>query len=284
MKLSSAQRWHKGIALLLAAVSLLACGMPATPTPAPKSNPQPTATKRPPTPKPPTQKPPSAVTGGQPSSGAYSFPVPASPPVPFGDVMDIVFFGGTGGPGGAASCPCVNSTSSGAELTEFPPNTAVRVVVYESLGGSHGLYLAQWNLTTNAQGKATIKVSGRSPYKTYVYTVFDAQSGDKLAPRGVALIDVSQSSPTSCKAKDKTRLSVGMTARVTLNGESLFIRYGPYIVKNTVIAELPEGRQMKLLYGPECTSGYVWWLVRTEKYNGWVAEGKKGEWYIEPVK
>lgn len=216
------------------------------------------------------------------SSGNFNFSLPSDPKVPNGDIIDIATFLGTGG--GPIGCPCVEIKSTGVAFTDFPPNVNAIVVVYEYLDGTTGLYLNHWSIGMDSNGYAFAQVSGQNAFKKYAYIVYDATTMERIGPSGLGVIDIDDLDQASgCPGTIKTRMSVGMIARVTLNGESLNIRYSPNIMKTSIIAELPEGRRMMIAYGPKCYADYVWWLVRTEKYNGWVAEGDDEDWYIEPA-
>ena len=76
-----------------------------------------------------------------------------------------------------------------------------------------------------------------------------------------------------------------MDSRVTkTDGTPLRIRTQPNKETGTIITSLAEGLRMKIMEGPECNDGWVWWRVETENgINGWVAEGDQSIWFIEPI-
>ena len=96
------------------------------------------------------------------------------------------------------------------------------------------------------------------------------------------------SSPTetldSCFGIPETRMSVGMLGRVTYrNNVALILRSSPQIGKSTFTKNLAEGTRIRVIGGPICAEGYLWWKIRTrEGAEGWSAEGTWSEYYMEP--
>lgn len=53
---------------------------------------------------------------------------------------------------------------------------------------------------------------------------------------------------------------------------------------NDLIGEIQPGETMKILEGPQCADGWVWWKVRTfgSELTGWTAEGNLEEYWLVP--
>lgn len=90
----------------------------------------------------------------------------------------------------------------------------------------------------------------------------------------------------SCTGALATRLEPASRARVTFtDGTPLRVREAAG--KNAkVIKTIPEGTEMFILEGPVCTDQGVWWHMQTTNgsLSGWVMEGDKGVYFIEPWK
>jgi len=64
------------------------------------------------------------------------------------------------------------------------------------------------------------------------------------------------------------------------------VRSGPGIV-NEIIAQLNPGTVVKILEGPVCADGLVFWKVESDLIPdgiGWTAEGDGVEYYLEPYR
>lgn len=53
-------------------------------------------------------------------------------------------------------------------------------------------------------------------------------------------------------------------------------------VENIVVTQIPIRGLFLVLEGPVCGGDYVWWRVRYNGLDGWVAEGDGNGYYIEP--
>lgn len=51
----------------------------------------------------------------------------------------------------------------------------------------------------------------------------------------------------------------------------------------SVIGEIPAGEHFDVLAGPECAQGWAWFQVRTEKLEGWMAEGSADEYWVQSI-
>ncbi len=84
-----------------------------------------------------------------------------------------------------------------------------------------------------------------------------------------------------------SRLQVGGTARVILNGDGIGVIFrdnpGKERSGSEVIRALPEGEILTLLTGPICIEANIWWEVDlTTGERGWVSEGDVTTYFIEP--
>ena len=104
---------------------------------------------------------------------------------------------------------------------------------------------------------------------------------------GTYWIEPFEVGPVSCPGALAPRLVPGKTGRVTYTPplESR-VRSAPRVETNpnNVIGLLQPGSQFTVVSGPVCdtTRQMRWWLVRTERLEGWVAEGQPGEYWLEP--
>ena len=90
-------------------------------------------------------------------------------------------------------------------------------------------------------------------------------------------------SPTpSCAAAPRTRLIVGERGQVSDDDtQVLNVREGPGR-EFTVLATLDVYDIFRVLEGPQCSGPYVWYRVRHNDLEGWIAEGDFGVYYVEP--
>jgi hypothetical protein len=100
--------------------------------------------------------------------------------------------------------------------------------------------------------------------------------------------------PTSeyCRSAFATRLSIGGSAKVVAY-PGLVVRESPTTSSNPVYGtSLSPGRIVRILDGPQCNGGMLWWRIETgvitlsngQNHNmvGWVAEESGNEWLLEP--
>lgn len=88
----------------------------------------------------------------------------------------------------------------------------------------------------------------------------------------------------NCPNALATRLAVASRARVTFtDGTPLRVREAPG-KSARVLKTIPEGTEVFILEGPQCKDDGVWWRMQTSNgsVNGWVMEGEKGVYYLEP--
>lgn len=79
-----------------------------------------------------------------------------------------------------------------------------------------------------------------------------------------------------------TRLILHERGRVADDDDRpLNMREGPD-VEFTLIRQLSINSVFLVLEGPECTDDYIWYYIRYEDSEGWIAEGESGIYYVEP--
>jgi hypothetical protein len=89
-----------------------------------------------------------------------------------------------------------------------------------------------------------------------------------------------------CPGAMAQRLQPDMRARVTFtDGTPLRVRQGAG-KSAAVLGQLEEGATMVVTGGPRCANDGLWWQVRADDggLEGWVLEGEKGSYYVEPWK
>jgi Tol biopolymer transport system component len=91
--------------------------------------------------------------------------------------------------------------------------------------------------------------------------------------------------PTPHCAAGWTRLTLGMLTTVS-QGDPNRVRSGPGKA-NKIIGQLYPGTVSKVVEGPVCTDGLVFWRVENATIpggSGWTAEGDGKEYWLEPLK
>lgn len=89
----------------------------------------------------------------------------------------------------------------------------------------------------------------------------------------------------ACSGAPATRLHVGDRARVAMYPyENQRIRKEPNS-SSTILTLFSPGTTMKILEGPVCANGWVWWKVQsyTSGDIGWTAEGDSNSYWLEPI-
>ena len=89
----------------------------------------------------------------------------------------------------------------------------------------------------------------------------------------------------ACSGAPATRLHVGDRARVAMYPyENQRIRQDPSSGA-AILTLFRPGTLMKILEGPVCANGWVWWKVQsyTSGDIGWTAEGDSNSYWLEPV-
>lgn len=96
-----------------------------------------------------------------------------------------------------------------------------------------------------------------------------------FAPAGTAY--------SQCPDSPPSRLTGGMTGRITITGGGMTnVRLGAGL-QGEVIGQQPEGATFQVYFGPVCKDGYAWWNVGFgDGTSGFVAEGDFTTYYLEP--
>jgi streptogramin lyase len=89
----------------------------------------------------------------------------------------------------------------------------------------------------------------------------------------------------ACTGAPPTRLHVGDRARVAMYPyENQRVRKDPS-TSSTILTLFRPGTAMKILEGPVCANGWVWWKVQSYVTGdiGWTAEGDSKNYWLEPL-
>lgn len=167
---------------------------------------------------------------------------------------------------GMALTACSRSASNGimtiTPLPSAPPPTATDILPT--------LTMAPLATATESESSTATSEPTQKPTAT------------KALPTEVVTI-TSGSTPAACAGAPTTRLSAGLFAYV--NPEPPLpnnLRSDPG-ENNELIGYIEPGQSMKILEGPECADGWIWWKVNTLETDltGWTAEGDgQGYWLI----
>jgi WD40 repeat protein len=80
----------------------------------------------------------------------------------------------------------------------------------------------------------------------------------------------------------QTRLRAGIDAQV-MPGLPVRVRAEPN-TQAAITGELPPETEFTVVQGPTCDEeGYLWWLVDANGFTGYVAEGRDGEYFVQPA-
>ena len=167
----------------------------------------------------------------------------------------------------------------------FPANTSIPIGVYRKTGAF------DWTFNTNLVSQTTIQTDRSGNYRG------DWLVSPKLAGGRYFLVSVLypeltyQYSPAVCvtvtwQACPKllpSRLSPGLWGKVleeppqANNVRTTASRSGK------ISGKIEPGGFFKVLSGPQCSDGWVWWYVETpEGLKGWTAEGNEKMYWVSP--
>lgn len=110
----------------------------------------------------------------------------------------------------------------------------------------------------------------------------------EVQPVSQAQLDAFYNPPQSEESRDPclagSRLAVGEKAAVIEGSGRNRLRKNPSLSAR-IIELIPEGDPVKILDGPECNDGLVWWRVRVLETGatGWTAEMRDGDYYLRPL-
>lgn len=227
-------------------------------------------------------------------------PLPFIPPVPAAEltVMNVQYFNFSNGSG------IRYLTVMGQDAGQI---TSERLL-YSFLGiTTDGKYLITADVPINHPVLKTPEVTGlyditklqtAEEYKIYadkVRQIIETQTPESFTPSLKTLDTIFQSlaaQPTrelasplpACEGAMVSRMKLNLKARVTFtDGTPLRVRKDPGL-DGAVINKLAEGTGMTILDGPKCVSNAYWWYMESDKdkITGWVMEGQKNVYYLEP--
>ena len=82
-----------------------------------------------------------------------------------------------------------------------------------------------------------------------------------------------------------SRLHLGDTAMVSLQGGANGIRYGSDLFQDTIIAYAQPGAMLEIMNGPYCSHGWILWFVKmADGTVGYTPEGDGNEYWLVPMK
>jgi len=136
---------------------------------------------------------------------------------------------------------------------------------------------------------------------TAAETAVPAEPSSTVAPTQPAAVTVAITPPTliinitpiiqgnrptatpACASLPRTRLVIGNRAQVSDDDETpLNVRSGPS-TEFRILGRLNVMERFLVISGPECSSEYVWYQVRSDSgLEGWIAEGVPGLYFVEP--
>jgi DNA-binding beta-propeller fold protein YncE len=86
-----------------------------------------------------------------------------------------------------------------------------------------------------------------------------------------------------CPDAPLSRLKVGITAYVTTDPPvGNRVREEPNR-EAEILGVIKAGASMKIIEGPACSDGWVWWRMQNANYEGWTAEGDQSAYWLIPV-
>ncbi|MBC7813304.1 MAG: WD40 repeat domain-containing protein, partial [Burkholderiales bacterium] len=85
----------------------------------------------------------------------------------------------------------------------------------------------------------------------------------------------------TCAAALEPRLVVGSPGRVAIAQPGNLLELPDQSA--TAIGEIELGGVFTVMNGPECGAGLVWWRVNYNAREGWIAEGRNNDYFLEPV-
>jgi dipeptidyl aminopeptidase/acylaminoacyl peptidase len=134
---------------------------------------------------------------------------------------------------------------------------------------------------SNREGSSEIYVMNADGSGETKLTNFNTSSGGPAwSPSGQSTVG----QPSNC-ASDWTRLMMGSQAKVSEDTPTPNrVRSGPS-TGDTVIARLDPGTVVKVIEGPICADGFVFWKVENASIPGgvgWTAEGDRKVYWLEP--
>lgn len=172
------------------------------------------------------------------------------------------------------------------QVYNFSPREKIRLFIYSS--SSDELRFEGWQgFTVNSDGKLLLKFA-ELDYRLD-YAVVGEKTGEFHLTDGFAESILRANTPVLsntplCSGAPLSQVGVGSTARVTFtDGTPTRIRKSP-TTSSAIVGRLPEGTRFLIIGGYKCNDGYTWWQIEIPNGSrGWMAEGKGGIYYLEPM-
>jgi hypothetical protein len=172
------------------------------------------------------------------------------------------------------------------QVYNFSPREKIRLFIYSS--SSDGLEFEGWQgLTVNADGKLLIKLTELDYELNYAVVGEETGEFHLTIGFGQSILKINTpvlSNSPLCSGAPLSKVAVGSTARVTFtDGTPTRIRKQPTTSSN-IVGRLSEGTRFLIIGGHECSDGFTWWRIELPNgASGWMAEGKGGTYYLEPM-
>ena len=182
------------------------------------------------------------------------------------------------------------------QVYNFRPNERVRIFRYEYSYDRADPFnpdkdqftLLDWQeYSAASDGKLRIKLV--SSILSDSFAVVGKQTGEFHLTEGFGGSILKANTPVLsntplCSGTPKSQVGIGSTARVTFtDGTPTRIRKQPG-TSAKIIGRIPEGTRFLIVGGHTCSDGYTWWNIELGNgTRGWMAEGKGGTYYLEPM-
>jgi hypothetical protein len=180
----------------------------------------------------------------------------------------------------------ISFDDSTIQVYKFRPGEKVRLLKYKDDFDNQTLVLQAWEqFKTNSQGNVLIHLNDIAGE----FVLLGEKSGEFPVTGGfgqsVLKGSAAEASNKSlCDGAPKSRVAVGSVARITFtDGTPTRVRKQPE-ASSKILGRLAEGVQFSLIDGPRCSDGFTWWRIQLANgTRGWVAEGNRSTYFIEPV-
>lgn len=182
------------------------------------------------------------------------------------------------------------------QIYNFRPNERVRIFRYHFEYDPSDFYnadkdqftLLDWQqFSTASDGKLLIELAPSIMDDSLV--VVGEKTGEFHLTEGFGQSILKVNTPALsntplCSGAPKSQVAVGSTARVTFtDGTPTRIRKQP-TTSGKIVGRIPEGTRFLIVGGHNCSDGYTWWNIELPNgTRGWMAEGKGGSYYLEPM-
>ncbi len=172
------------------------------------------------------------------------------------------------------------------QVYNFSPREKIRLFIYSSSSGE--LEFEGWQgFTVNGDGNLSLKFK-ELDYRLD-YAVVGEKTGEYHLTDGFAESILRANTPILsdtplCSGAPRSQVGMGSTARVTFtDGTPTRIRKLP-TTSSDIVGRLPEGTRFLIIGEHKCNDGYTWWQIEIPNGSrGWMAEGKGGTYYLEPM-